>query len=212
MTLFISHSKKDVKLVDLVRQSLPLAGTQIVVYEDLPPAPSENSADARRIKELIRNSKAVFLFHTSNVESNEFTKAWVHYEVSQASAHDKSLVVFQSYGTAPKMPITYFTDLAPLSFEVPEAVPSMQRIARSHAPLLREKPLARAAVGAAGGSVFGPLGMGVGALIGFFTTPKQKLSEIPALQCNHCHSAFRFWGPRPSDFYCPSCLRVLSYK
>jgi hypothetical protein len=174
--------------------------------------PVGDSADARRIKELIRGSKAVFLFHTANVESSEFTKAWVHYEVSQASAYDKGLVVFQVAGAAPKMPITYFTDLAPLVPSVPESVPSMQRIARSHVPPLREKPLARAAVGAVGGAVFGPLGAGVGALVGFFTAPKPKLGEVPSLQCIGCKASFRFWGGKPSAFYCPSCLRQVNYQ
>lgn len=198
--------------MDLVRKSFPLADAQIVVYEDLAPAPSEGTPDAQRIKELIQKCKAVFLFHTPNVESSEFTKAWIHYEVSQASAHGKSLVVFQQLGTIPTMPITFFTDVVPLSLDVPEAVPNMQVVARSHVPRLRERPFVRASAGAATGMLLGPLGMGIGALLGFFTAPKSKLHELPRLQCQRCRAQFRFWGDKGSAFHCPSCLRSLSYQ
>lgn len=211
-SLFISHSRKDTKLVDLVRKSFPLADTSIVVYEDLAPAPSEGTPDAQRIKELIQGCKAVFLFHTPNVEASEFTKAWVQYEVSQASAHGKQLIVFQQADIAPKMPITFFTDVVPLSLDVPELVPNMQVVARSHVPRLRERPFVRASAGAAGGILLGPLGMGIGALIGFFTTPKSKLDEMPRLQCLKCKAQFRFWAEKGASFHCPSCLRNVTYQ
>lgn len=208
MSVFISHSRRDVELVNLVRASLPLAGPQIIVYEDLPPTLSEGSPDAKRIKELIRDCKAVLLFHTPNVEASEFTKAWVHYEVSQASAHDKNLVVFQLDRNPPKMPITYFTDLAPLDPSRPESVPNMQRIAKNHGlSPVRESPLARAAIGGATGTVLGPLGMLAGAFIGLMTTPKKAIDGVPTLRCTSCKATFRFWSPKGTTLHCPSCLK-----
>lgn len=205
MTIFISHSKQDTELVNIVRDGLGVLGTglQAVVYEDLPKV--DRGEDSRRIKSLIDLSQAVFLFQTPNTESSEFTKTWIQFEVGCAATLNKPLIACQQQGYTPSMPIAYFSDLAVFDHKKSEDLVKIQRIARLHS---RASPIQRrllhAGAGAAAGSVFGPLGAAVGAAGGLLIPWQHPLAKVPRVRCK-CGFSYRFWGQGGTKFRCPGC-------
>jgi hypothetical protein len=205
--IFLSHSRKDKELVDLVKRSMGVMSFQTVVYEDLPdedrPKPDWNA-----IKEQIQYSDMVFLFITSNVSNSQHTTYWVNHEVSLASAYEKPLIVFQLEGDHPELPIGYWTDIVSINPGQIDTI-RIQEVAKSIC--FNNHIILRAAGGAAAGSIFGPVGAGVGAVLGLMTTPKNPLKQIPDLICDKCGVTFRYWGKDQSYFHCPHCFTHYRY-
>jgi hypothetical protein len=209
MEIFLSHSRKDLNLVNTVKKSLGLLDYHAIVYEDLP----ENlraGKDLHNIRNLINQSQLVFLFLTSNVISLKYTLTWVQYEDHVASMFKKPVIVFQEQlpASTTRFPILYFTDV--ISWTGPSADPmKIQEIAKSFNSSVA---VIRAVAGVAVGAIFGPIGALLGGLAGLASTPQNPLQNIPTVTCPNCKYMFRYWGNENTLFYCPNCLKELLYK
>jgi len=208
MRIFISHSRKDARLVSLVKKSIGVVDYNTVIYEDLPEQ-NKPKPDWNRIKELIRYSDIVFLFITDNVSCSPHTTYWVNHEVSLSSAFERNLITFQRKGKKPELPIGYWTDVVVLDPAEIESV-QIQKVAKGFGH--EGHPILRAAGGATIGSIFGPVGFALGGLFGLLSTPEDPKNKIPILKCPKCGVQFRFWGSINSGFYCPQCLEFYICK
>ena len=110
-TIFISHSKRDIELVNSIKIILENIGHVPIIEEYIP---KENQAEIpyEEIRKNVMASDYMFLFLTDNVTSTEYTKNWVIWETSLAVHDRKRLFVFERYGSPIKFPIPYFTDYA----------------------------------------------------------------------------------------------------
>ena len=209
MEIFLSHSRKDLNLVDTVKKALGLLDYHTIVYEDLP----ENlkpGKDLDNIRNLISQSQLVFLFLTNNVVSLKHTLTWVQYEDHVASMYNKPVIVFQEQlpVSTTSFPILYFTDV--ISWTGLTADPmKIQEIAKSFSS---SGAVVRAVAGGAIGAIFGPIGALLGALVGLASTPQNPLQNIPTVTCPNCKYTFRYWGNENTLFYCPNCLKEWLYK
>ena len=209
MEVFLSHSRKDLNLVNTVKKALGLLDYHTIVYEDLP----ENlraGKDLDNIRNLINQSQLVFLFLTNNVISLKHTLTWVQYEDHVASMFNKPVIVFQEQlpVSTTSFPILYFTDV--ISWTGLSADPmKIQEIAKSFSS---SGAAVRAVAGGAVGAIFGPIGALLGALVGLASTPQNPLQNIPTVTCPNCKYTFRYWGNENTLFYCPNCLMEWLYK
>lgn len=209
MEVFLSHSRKDLNLVNTVKKALGLLDYHTIVYEDLP----ENlraGKDLDNIRNLINQSQLVFLFLTNNVISLKHTLTWVQYEDHVASMFNKPVIVFQEQlpVSTTSFPILYFTDV--ISWTGLSADPmKIQEIAKSFGS---SGAVVRAVAGGAVGAIFGPIGALLGALVGLASTPQNPLQNIPTVTCPNCKYTFRYWGNENTLFYCPNCLMEWLYK
>ena len=209
MEIFLSHSRKDLNLVNTVKKALGLLDYHTIVYEDLP----ENlkpGKDLDNIRNLINRSQLVFLFLTNNVISLKHTLTWVQYEDHVASMFNKPVIVFQEQLPVSKttFPILYFTDV--ISWTGVSADPmKIQEIAKSFGS---SGAVVRAVAGGAVGAIFGPIGSLLGALVGLASTPQNPLQNVPTVTCPNCKYTFRYWGNENTMFYCPNCLMEWLYK
>ena len=209
MEIFLSHSRKDLNLVNTVKKALGLLDYHTIVYEDLP----ENlraGKDLDNIRNLINQSQLVFLFLTNNVISLKHTLTWVQYEDHVASMFNKPVIVFQEQLPVSKttFPILYFTDV--ISWTGVSADPmKIQEIAKSFGS---SGAVVRAVAGGAVGAIFGPIGSLLGALVGLASTPQNPLQNVPKVTCPNCKYTFRYWGNENTLFYCPNCLMQWLYK
>jgi hypothetical protein len=211
MEIFLSHSSKDLNLVNTVKKALGLLDYHTIVYEDLP----ENlkpGKDLDNIGNLINQSHLVFLFLTNNVISLKYTSAWVQYEDHVASIFKKPVLVFEEQlpVSPPSFPILYFTDVIPWTGNTTDPM-KIQEIAKS---FRSSGAVVRAVAGGAVGAIFGPIGALLGALVGLASTPQTPLQKIPIITCPNpnCKRMFRYWGNDNTFFYCPNCLTEWLYK
>ncbi len=209
MEIFLSHSRKDLNLVNTVKKALGLLNYHTIVYEDLP----ENLKpweDRDNIRNLISRSQLIFLFLTNNVISLKHTLTWVQYEDHIASIYNKPVIVFEELlpVSAANLPILYFTDVVSWAGLTADPM-KIQEIAKSFSS---SGAVVRAVAGGAIGAIFGPIGVLLGALVGLVSTPQNPLQNIPAITCPNCKYTFRYWGNENTTFYCPNCLKEWLYK
>lgn len=208
MEIFLSHSRKDLNLVNIVKRALGLLDYHTIVYEDLPEN-LKSGKDLDNIRNFINQSQLVFLFLTNNVVSLKHTLTWVQYEDHVASIYAKPVIVFQEHlqiSTA-SFPILYFTDVIPWPEQRGDPI-KIQEIAKSFDST---GAVVRAVAGGAIGAIFGPIGALLGALVGLASTPQNPLQNIPTVTCPNCKCTFRYWGNENTLFYCPNCLNEWLY-
>lgn len=206
MQVFISHSRKDMSLVQIVKNALQVLSFNSIIYEELPPELKYGS-DLDNIKNLMDQSEIVFLFITRNVSVSQHTTVWVQYENHLAAIGKKPLVVFQRIAEQPGFPIIYFTDV----ISIGDGAVDLLRIQQVSKAFQSGYPVARGLGGAAIGAIFGPIGAIAGGLIGLATTPESPLNNVPTIRCPNCNKTYRYWGLSGSSFYCPNCLINLTY-
>jgi hypothetical protein len=203
MRVFLSHSSKDVALVDRTKAALNIVDSVAFALEDLPGKRTVPEA-RREIENQIARSDVVFL-----AVGTDHTKSWIAHEVSCASTHGKKLVVFQEPSAVPKWPVTYWTDLVVLSSDPGRRPIQMQKVAKDLKP--SAAPAGGAIGGAAVGAILGPVGMIIGALIGLGAGASTLPERMPTLSCSKCRNTFRFWNPVGTLFYCPHCFIAIRY-
>lgn len=207
MQVFLSHSRKDVGLVQIVKNALKVLNFKSVIYEELPQELKYGS-DMDNIKNLIDQSEIVFLFITRNVSVSQHTTVWVQYENHISAIDRKPLIVFQRTGEQPEFPIIYFTDV----ISIGDGAVDLLRIQQVSKAFQSGYPIARGLGGVAIGMILGPIGVIAGGLIGLATTPESPLNNVPTVKCPNCKKTYRYWGLSGSSFYCPNCLINLTYK
>lgn len=208
LRVFLSHSRKDIQLVERTRAALKILESAAVALEDLPGSRTVDEA-RREIERQIRISEIIFLLLTPNSVASSHTRSWISHEASIASTLGKKLVVFQEPGSPPTWPITYWTDLVVLSSDEGSRPIQMQSVVK----IL--KPSAATAGGAAGGAlvgaIFGPIGLVIGLIVGGAAGASATPKKPPTLRCPKCGIPFRFWNTSSTSFYCPHCFKPLRY-
>lgn len=147
----------------------------------------------------------MFLFLTDNIVKTEYTSNWVIYEDSIASAGRKRVFVFERVGVPIPYPIPYVTDYALFNPSNTNDILEVQALSRNLGRFRRD--MVTGAAGALVGSVFGPVGMIVGALAGYALGPKQQ--QPFKAKCLHCNVSFHYYSPNIKEFNCPCCRQTI---
>ena len=209
MRVFLSHSRKDVRLVERTQEALKIVDSVAFALEDLPGKWSVPEARGR-IEREITQSELVFLLLTPNATATDHTRSWIGHEVSCASIHGKKLIVFQEPAVQPTWPVPYWTDLVVLSDDAGSRPIQMQKVVKTLKT--SAAPAGGAIGGAAIGAIFGPVGLVIGALIGAGAGASTIPEKPPTLGCKTCGSRFRYWNPKGTVFFCPHCLTAIRYS
>ncbi len=214
-TIFISHSKRDASLVASVRQILVNVGHSPIIEEFIPEE-ERKPIPHNEISEKVSLSDAVFLFLTDNILATEYTRNWVVFEVGLARQALKQVFVFERQGTSIPYPIPYVTDY--MIFD-PDSLNDMLAIQTIAKELVGRIPAGwvGAGIGALLGLVFGPLGLGIGAIAGGLVghgADVQAESVIPKVNCSNesCHLHFRYYSPNIVAFSCPACRQPIELE
>ncbi|NIP61282.1 MAG: TIR domain-containing protein [Nitrosopumilaceae archaeon] len=205
-TIFISHSKRDEELVLNVKRILENVGHTPIIEEFVPPN-EQSTIPYEEIRTNVENSGFVFLFLTDNVVKTEYTKNWVIYEVGVASANSKRIFVFERIGNPIPYPIPHVTDYALFDPNKTDNILGIQSLAKNLDKF--RKDILTAGGGALVGSLFGPLGMLVGAGLGFLLGPKDD--PPPTVQCPHCSVSFNYYSDI-TQFNCPCCRKGIDRR
>lgn len=205
-TIFISHSKKDEKLVLITKKMLKNMGHTPII-EELVPAEKQKPVPHEEIRSNVEKSEFLFLFLTDNVVATEYTKNWVIHESALASADSKKVFVFERVGTPIKFPIPYLTDYALFNPDSTGDILALQNLAKDLGKFRRD--ILTAGGGMMLGSVFGPIGIAFGAVLGYMVGPKQ--SKPPTVKCGYCNVQFNYHS-KPRTFSCPSCRQSIDLR
>ena len=200
-TIFISHSKRDIELVNSIKIILENIGHVPIIEEYIP---KENQAEIpyEEIRKNVMASDYMFLFLTDNVTSTEYTKNWVIWETSLAVHDRKRLFVFERYGSPIKFPIPYFTDYAVFDPNTNDLL-HIQKLMKNLDST--NSQLAGAGVGFLLGLPFGPLGMILGPIAG--TLIGKNLSNKvsgKSVKCGNCKIEFQYYSSY-IEYVCPAC-------
>lgn len=104
--VFVSHSKKDTELVEIINHNFRSVGGVPLFMEFTP----ESEPPYKKIEGNIDLSKAVFLFLTPNVTSSDYTKNWISFEVGLAKKTNKPVFVVEDFNNKIHFPVPYITD------------------------------------------------------------------------------------------------------
>jgi hypothetical protein len=204
--IFISHSKRDERLVLNIKKILENVGHTPIIEEFIPqekqlPIPYEE------IRTNVTKCEFLFVFLTDNVIATPYTQNWVIHEITLASSSSKNVYVFERIGNPIPFPIPYLTDYALFDPDNTEDILTLQELTKNLGKLRRD--LLTAGGGALLGSALGPLGMALGAVIGYAVGPKPKMQ--PKVKCNHCNITFNYYS-QYREFNCPSCRRKIDLR
>ena len=205
-TIFISHSKKDEELVLTVKKILENMGHTPII-EEFMSAEERAPVPHEEIRRNVEKSGFLFLFLTDNIVATPHTRNWVSYEVGLAAAHSKKLFVFERLGVPIPFPIPYLTDYALFNPDKTEDILALQGLTKNLGKFPRD--LLAAGGLAMIGSVFGPIGVIMGAGIGYAIGP--KLPKPPTAECNRCNTKFNYYSTHKS-FDCPACRRKIDLR
>ena len=204
VTIFISHSKKDEDLVLGIKKILENIGHAPIIEEFISKE-KQQEIPYEEIRSNVNKSSFVFLFLTDSVIETEYTKSWIIYEVGVASNASIRVFVFERIGTPIPYPIPYVTDFALFNPDRTDDMLEIQKLAKNLGKIRRD--LLTAGAGAAVGSMFGPLGLVLGAIGGYVLGPKQE--KPPRVKCPHCSVTFNYYSLRIKDFNCPCCRKQI---
>lgn len=200
-TIFISHSRRDEKLIRVMQRALANVSQGTIIEEFIPDG-QKKDVPYDEIRQNVAKSDWMFLFLTDNVVATEYTKNWIMYEVGLVSAGRKRLIVFERQGFPLPYPIPYVTDYMLFNDGEVEDVLKIQALAKK----MGEPPsgLVGAGVGALLGIPLGPLGMFVGGLLGLGigSAATQPLLRV---RCPRCRTPFNYWSSQTPSFQCPAC-------
>ena len=205
-TIFISHSRRDEKLVLTIKKILENVGHTPII-EEFVPVEEQAPVPHEEIQRNVEKSKFLFLFLTDNVVATPYTQSWVSHEVGLAAANSKRLFVFERLGTPIPFPIPYLTDYALFNPDKTEDILALQKLTKNLGNFPRD--LLTAGGLAMAGTVFGPIGMIIGAVAGYAIGP--KLPKPPTAKCNHCNTKFNYYSAHKL-FDCPTCRRKIDLR
>lgn len=208
VVIFISHSKRDEKLVRATKEMLINIGHSPIIEEFIPEEQKE-PIPYEEIRKNVNLSSCVFLFLTDNIVKTEYTKNWVMYEVGVASDARKRLIIFEREGMPIPYPIPYLTDYMLFDPNDTVNILNIQSLAKKIGEIPRG--LITGGLGALAGLPFGPLGIILGGLGGAIVGSIGK-EEMPKVTCQSCNISFNYLSPNIKSFSCPSCRRPIMYR
>lgn len=94
--IFISHSKEDKDLINFF--SKVFSSTKVkAIWEEFKKIITLNSVTSKKIKDDIKQSNALFIILSQNVQALPHTRDWVDWESGVGSASNKDIWVFEPY-------------------------------------------------------------------------------------------------------------------
>lgn len=216
--IFISHSSKAKNLVSFLSDAF--SGTKVkAVYEEFEKI-MRGDISEEKIRNDIRDSNAVFILLSEEVEKLKHTRDWVTWEAGIAKENNKDIWVFEPVLNREEKPS-----------EISVVIPSLNH----YVLFLRNEPFFKYIRGivesyddshvlptalitggsAALGSVFGPIGAIAGATIGAAISPKPTSTRPPGIQmkCANCASTYYVHHPEGlTGWRCPVCNNYLKYR
>jgi len=210
--IFISHSRRDEKLVLNVQRILTNVG-HIPILEEFIPEEEKLPIPHDEIKSKVDISQAIFLFLTDNVLATKYTENWVVFEVGLAKDQGKRVFVFERKGVPIPYPIPYVTDYMLFGPESIEDLLEVQTIAKDLTPRI-PPGLGWGALGGLIGSMFGPLGAVIGAigLGGVAEAAAAHPRRTMPVTCPYpnCGVIFDYHSPDMRSFLCPTCRQGIA--
>jgi hypothetical protein len=100
-TIFVSHSQKDKPTIHFFLEAF--AGTKVKPHFEEFEKESPSGVTADKIEQDIKQSNAVFILLSENVEHLNHTRDWVNWECGVAK--NKEIWVFEPYGSLGKISI-----------------------------------------------------------------------------------------------------------
>jgi hypothetical protein len=214
--VFISHSKKDTELVEIINHNFRSMDVVPLFMEFAP----ESEPPYKKIEEHIKLSDAVFLFLTQNVVSSDYTKNWISFEVGLAKASNKPVFVIEDFNGKINFPVPYLTDYIlyePTKIEdwtnLRKILQKLKRVVENNRSLLgltglgailgglidQEDRLRGILIGSIGGAIFA----------GILNALTPAVSVDPTrIKCAKCGIEFNLYS-RARLFPCPSCRTEL---
>lgn len=217
---FISHSKRDIELVNKIYRALYQAGItpKLAEFEELG---EKGGLTALQIKEMITNSSWTLVFLTPNVVVSDHTRDWVAYEVGVSHGLSRPVWVFEDDRTPiEEFPVPYLDYYFLYDSQNPQDWGAIKEEIAKYARRLPD--LGPAIAGAILGAPFGRAGAVFGALLGYAKS-SADLERIKAqapsgfnkvgLTCAECNSQYTVIGKYEiitGGFSCPTCRKIIS--
>ena len=215
--VFISHSKKDVELVRVIKTNFMSAGITPLFMEFTP----ESKPPYAKIEENIKNSDAVFLFLTQNIISSKYTENWISFEVGLAKAANKPLFLTEDINNKVHYPVPYVSSYILYEPTKIEDWRTIQQILLNLKRLIENKKFL---VGlTVGGAILGGLinkkdrvcgallGGSYGMVFGGILTALNQATKTYRINvsCPKCKLSFDYYSIF-TQFPCPSCRTELT--
>jgi len=205
-SIFISHSKRDEKLVRTLKTAFENIDIKPILFEYINPKDRTDIA-VDDIRDLISTSDYIFVFLTDNVNEREHTRNWVSHEIGIASGLNKEVFVVSRSGETIRFPIPYLNHYMIIDPDDTEDIARLQAISKD----FRKGGVAKGAlIGGAIGTILGPAGTALGAIIGGWIGGHKEFDPIK-IQCQHsnCNTTFWYYSPEYYEFDCPACLQPI---
>ena len=215
--IFISHSQRDKTLVSLFSKVFGSTPVRHVCMELEKIIQGANVTPADVEKE-IRNSAAMFILLSENVNNTPHTRDWIAWESGVAASSGKDIWVFEPTSDLGRINIVipHFTHYIPIDTSLEQAYAYIHNIVKSYADS-EVLPTAAAFgfLGAIGGTLLTPPEQRTdaalaGFLLGsFFGAAIQSGSDLrpmgTSIQCVHCNKPYYVHAPFEFTFRCPGC-------
>lgn len=206
--VFISHSKREKKLITEIQSALDNIGITPIIEEFID-AEKKQPIPWKEILGNVMSSKAVYLFLTDEIVTNEYTKNWVIFEDGLAAALGRQLFLFERIGEPLEYPVPYVTDYMIFEKERTKDILTIQSISKHLKKYLsvEETLISSFPLGHPVYDSFGNM-----FLYSFYlylkTRGKQKTLKalgVQKVKCPHCKASFYYYSTERSPFLCPSC-------
>lgn len=206
--VFISHSKREKKLIEDIKSALDNIKITSIIEEFI----DEDKKLPIPWKEIYKNvnsSKAVYLFLTDEVVRTQHTKNWVIFEDGIASALGKQLFLFERDGIPIDYPVPYVTDYMIFDEDKTKDILSIQKISKElkkyfsvEETRIESFPYGHPAYDGLEGLIFVSLFYSIKI---WNKKKKLKLLKTKKVTCPLCNASFYYYSPKISPFLCPSC-------
>jgi|GEM_PF-1043227 len=217
--VFISHSRKDTELVEIINYNFRSEGVVPLFMEFTP----ESEPPYKKIEENVKSSNAVFLFLTQNVISSDYTKNWISFEVGLAKAFNKPAFVIEDFNNKIHFPVPYLTDYVLYDPTKIEDWINLRRILQGIKQVVESNTLLLGLTGL--GAILGGLidrddrirgiligGLGGAIIAGIIVAIKASAPATPfKIKCPKCRIEFNLYS-KFSEFSCPSCRTKISVR
>ncbi len=186
-TVFVAHSKHDTPILSHMQQLIREAGINPIFYQyDIN---NVNETAWEQILSAIRQSQALFVILSDNLQSSPHTQNWVGMEVGIACAQKKPVYVFENIRQPVLFPIPYLTDYVLYDLNNPQLRILISSVAQTYN--MRPQRTGMIGFGGLGALFFGPAGLIGGAILGAITN-KPKQPPYVRLACYHLECKIQF--------------------
>ena len=203
--IFISHSARDIALVDFLSRIGARSKVRLV-FEEIEKLVT-GSINAPKIRADIEASSAVFIILSKYVESIPYTRDWIVWE--SGVSHNKDIWVFENHSDQGKISVVipflrHYVLFQPIDLHFPY-------INQVVASCDDSGVLPAMAVAGGLGAAFGGSGTLVGVLAGaVLANPARSRPLGRQIMCPLCMSSYAIHLPQgTTTFRCPICNRIL---